>query len=617
MPTRLHPLLLIALLLWPLLAFTQEQNTPAASPTVREETRQVIERLAHPSERKKAAFLTKKDAEELLSPVDASSPRTLIIDFISGMNENYATAQKALGEYLMSDRLYPGAEEKARFRELAYNGLALSQVLDLSDLPADERSKEFAIRRVMMLKEILDRIELPPVESIPDARMMKDSGATSWEIPGTNLYLELDTESPGSGRYRLSKESVNQLPETYERIEAVPYQPGATPYVYPSYKYGFGGLLELLPLRWLLEMPDWSRYLIFDQPLWRWLALGLVIVIGLVILITLYRVSHALTRRFTKRPALQYWLRVVLPVATLLFLAFLRLLILETLRFTTPVYHPLMAVNGALTYLTLVWLTWSGASALVESMIAVRDLRRLSIDSQLMRLTIRFLALVVSIAILIQGAQRLGMPAYSIVTGLGVGGLAVAFAGREALANLLGSFVIMLEQPFRIGHWVRFGQYEGVVEEVGFRSTRIRSFSDSLITIPSSKVLETEIDNLGLRRHRRIKTNLYFSPEIGETELKALIEEIAQTIRAHPAFAPGDDHIVLHDFRDSLIDVLLYFFIQAEDWQAELLTREAILHEVRGVIDRHGVRFAFPTQEILLQPESRKTIDPKPPSAAG
>lgn len=80
-----------------------------------------------------------------------------------------------------------------------------------------------------------------------------------------------------------------------------------------------------------------------------------------------------------------------------------------------------------------------------------------------------------------------------------------------------------------------------------------------------------------------------------------MIDEIGQTIRAHPDFVSGNDHIVLYDFRDSLLEIMLYFIIQAEDWKAELLTREAILHEIRGVATRRGVRFAFPTQSVLLQ----------------
>ena len=127
-------------------------------------------------------------------------------------------------------------------------------------------------------------------------------------------------------------------------------------------------------------------------------------------------------------------------------------------------------------------------------------------DGQLIRLALRFFALLLSIAVLIEGANRIGLPAYSVVAGLGVGGVAVALAARENLANLLGSFTLMIEKPFRVGHWVRIGDDERMVEAVGFRSTRIRTFYDSLVSVPSSQLMESVIDNMGMRTYRRVKT---------------------------------------------------------------------------------------------------------------
>jgi small-conductance mechanosensitive channel len=97
--------------------------------------------------------------------------------------------------------------------------------------------------------------------------------------------------------------------------------------------------------------------------------------------------------------------------------------------------------------------------------------------------------ILVTVGLLIQGAYKLGFPAYSVLAGLGVGGLAVALAARDSLAKLLGSMLIMIEKPFRVGHYVRLSGTEGTIEDVGFRSTRIRTLDNSLISIPNNAVV--------------------------------------------------------------------------------------------------------------------------------
>jgi MscS family membrane protein len=154
-------------------------------------------------------------------------------------------------------------------------------------------------------------------------------------------------------------------------------------------------------------------------------------------------------------------------------------------------------------YLSAAWLSMVGAGLLAEAIVTSERLRQRSLDSQLVRLGIRFAGLAIAIGLLIQGSYELGFPAYSVLAGLGVGGLAVALAARDSLANLLGSMLIMIEKPFRFGHVVRVAGSEGTVEDVGFRSTRLRTLDNSLISIPNNSVVNATIENLSLRIMRR------------------------------------------------------------------------------------------------------------------
>src|SRR5690606_33156269 len=104
--------------------------------------------------------------------------------------------------------------------------------------------------------------------------------------------------------------------------------------------------------------------------------------------------------------------------------------------------------------------------------------------------------------------QNLNVNVASLLAGLGIGGLAFALAAKDTLANFFGSIMIFSDRPFQVGDWVKIGDAEGIVEEVGFRSSRIRTFYDSLLSIPNGKIVDTPIDNYGARVYRRTFTTL-------------------------------------------------------------------------------------------------------------
>ncbi|MDD4457566.1 MAG: mechanosensitive ion channel family protein, partial [Syntrophotalea acetylenica] len=117
-----------------------------------------------------------------------------------------------------------------------------------------------------------------------------------------------------------------------------------------------------------------------------------------------------------------------------------------------------------------------------------------------LRAFIIFLAVIMTI-------QNLGYSISGLLASLGIGGLAVALAAKDTLSNVFGSFMIILDRPFHIGDWVKAGDMEGVVEEVGFRSTKIRTFAKTLITVPNNIIANLAVDNFSRMPKRRIKLN--------------------------------------------------------------------------------------------------------------
>ena len=134
---------------------------------------------------------------------------------------------------------------------------------------------------------------------------------------------------------------------------------------------------------------------------------------------------------------------------------------------------------------------------------------------------IKFIVYIFTIFIIL--GNVLGVNVTALVTGLGIGGLALAMASKESLENLLGSFTIFLDKPFTVGDNVTAGTITGTVEKVGFRSTQIRTFDKSLVTVKNKKMIDAELDNLGMRPVRRVKFDIGLNYETTAEQMKNIV----------------------------------------------------------------------------------------------
>lgn len=193
-----------------------------------------------------------------------------------------------------------------------------------------------------------------------------------------------------------------------------------------------------------------------------------------------------------------------------------------------------------------------------------------------------------------------GVNVVGLVAGLGIGGAILALAAKDSVENVFGSLTVMLESPFQIGDWVIVGEVEGVVEEISIRSTRLRTFSDSLVTIPNSRLVTATIENMGRRRVRRFRTTLGLVYSTPPDKVLAFVERVWQHLREHPNIADEQSQVRFFDYGPSSLNILLHTFIRAEDWDEELRVRQEILLDVWRIAHDVGVQFAFPTQTMIL-----------------
>jgi MscS family membrane protein len=223
-----------------------------------------------------------------------------------------------------------------------------------------------------------------------------------------------------------------------------------------------------------------------------------------------------------------------------------------------------------------------------------------TLDDMLVPMVRRALKVVIIAFGIVFIAQNQGINVSSLLAGLGIGGIAFALAAKDTVENLFGSFTVVIDRPFKIGDWVVIGDLEGTVEELGLRSTRIRTFYNSLITVPNSTLVQASVDNLGERRYRRVKCMIGIQYDTPAERIEAFCEGIRELIRRHPYTRKDYYNIYFNEFAASSLNILLYAFHECPDWTTELRERHRLFVDIVRLARRLGVEFAYPTQTLHI-----------------
>ncbi|MEM7154957.1 MAG: mechanosensitive ion channel family protein [Myxococcota bacterium] len=194
--------------------------------------------------------------------------------------------------------------------------------------------------------------------------------------------------------------------------------------------------------------------------------------------------------------------------------------------------------------------------------------------------------------------QNMGYPVGSLLAGLGIGGAALAFASKDTVANFFGSLVIFVDRPFQIGDWVEIGDVEGTVEEVDIRTTRIRTFANSLITVPNSQMTVTAIQNWSRMQKRRIKLEVGLSYDTTSDQMRAAVQAIRDIIEGDDRFHHDFYLVNFHEMAESSLNVFCYFFTKTTNWAEYMQIRQEFLLAVMDATQKLGLEIAFPTRTL-------------------
>lgn len=220
--------------------------------------------------------------------------------------------------------------------------------------------------------------------------------------------------------------------------------------------------------------------------------------------------------------------------------------------------------------------------------------------------TLRFLIIALAITII---AEDWGYNISSLVAGLGLGGLAFALAAKDYVGNLFGGVVILTEKPFSLGDWIKTPSVEGTVEDITFRSTRVRTFAQAVVTLPNSTLANEPITNWSRMGKRRITFHLGVEYGTPREKLEKCVNDIRTMLENHPEIHQETLFVHFDRFNDSSLDIFLYFFTKTTNWGEWLRVKEDCNFKIMEILEKEGVSVAFPSRSIYFETPLEKKVD--------
>ena len=260
-----------------------------------------------------------------------------------------------------------------------------------------------------------------------------------------------------------------------------------------------------------------------------------------------------------------------------------------------------LAVVKVLVTVAITWAMFNLVSILDLIMKKWAERSEATLDDNLASIVRKCLrGLIVFLAILM-AIQNLGYSISGLLASLGIGGIAIAMAAKDSIANVFGSLMIIFDRPFKAGDWIVAGDIEGTIEEVGFRSTKIRTFAKTQITVPNNIIANMGIDNFSRMPKRRIKLSVGITYNTTSEQMRGVVEKIRALLKSHPAIDQEFFLVNFTDFGASSLDIMVYCFTSTTVWGEYLDARQDLCLKIMDIIEEMGLEIAFPSQTLYLQ----------------
>ena len=456
--------------------------------------------------------------------------------------------------------------------------------LDLSRIPLSIRSTEGPLR-AELLKSVLDRAGLVVLQEIPNDPQASEA-YEHYVHPAGRIIIQR-VERGGEQLWLFSADTVMGLRDLHEAVEALSLISGIRLHEAHSSFFVIRSWVGHINHH-LLE-----TYFLLEN--WQWILLVLIVLLGYVgghLLASL--VFMLLGPRLARLAPERNWAlekRVKVPVR-LCFAAALWFTAIGKMGLPEMIQYGGQAIAVSLMSLGLIWAGYTLVDLVTKGFQDRTQAAGLQFDRILVSLIATALKVALAAGGIIVVADILDIPWQGVIAGLGVGGLAVAFAARATVENFFGAAMLLSDRPFKTGDAIVVGNISGSVENVGLRSTRIRTADDSVVYIPNATLAAATIDNRGRRRQWLFKTTFAISYDTAPDKLDAFVRAVKEIVRAHPAGKNGRLHCAVVNLTPSAIEVELVIYLSVTSAAEEREAKHTILLEVMRRAEALGVSFA-------------------------
>ena len=287
--------------------------------------------------------------------------------------------------------------------------------------------------------------------------------------------------------------------------------------------------------------------------------------------------------------------------------------ILPLPREPVDIQHFMTSLFRGLSILLIAWFASRLSQEFFSNWSKVAEKTESKLDDQaipIIRRSVKVFIYLIGLALFL---QNMGYSVSSLLAGLGLGGAALALASKDSLSNLFGAIVIFLDRPFHIGDWIEVGEVEGTVEEIGLRTTRVRTFANSLITLPNSTLTTSSINNWSQMKKRRIKMTIGLTYDTSSEQMEQAVHAIRDIIKEDPNILDDFFLVNFDTFGSSSLEIFVYCFTRTTNWADFLDAKQAFLLRIMREMENLGLSFAFPTQTLHManwpNGAARKTFD--------
>ncbi len=530
-----------------------------------------------------------------LAPPDTSSPQATLRSFVDNFNRAYPLLMESVDQYRKDPGLLPSTEVSEQVKQTEILFKRAEDCLNLSEIPP-RLKRDVGIEGTLLLKEVLDRIEVPPYSEIPDAEAVAaDSELSRWRLPDTEIDIVKVESGPRAGEFLFSPETVARLEEFYQRVKNLPYKPGATEGVSQLHLYLPGRLDWVLPLKLLQGWPSWLKAVYWNQTLWQLIGLGISLLIAFWIPYRSFRWNWP--RVAALDPPQRTWSMLLPPIIALASVEAASYFIDYWLNISGRLLLTLLTILEIILSMVAALTIFLLGNAMAETIIASPRINPQGLNASLLRTVFRLLSLTSGATILIVGIERVGIPLITILAGLGIGGLALALAARPTLENIIAGLILLADRPVKVGERCCFGDKEGYVQEIGLRSTRIRALNGDLISVPNSKFSELELVNKSRQKGILLRQIIGLRYETTSEQLRFVLAKLRQMILAHPKLLEEESaRVRFVKYGDYSLDVEIYVYVDTGKLTEFLGIQEDVLLRIKNIVEAAGTGFAFPSQ---------------------